>query len=141
MIDAFQLIIDLRKAVEDAKAATATKVAAEEAQIDSPYALLTAYVDFVKTTFAQSPDVLADFGLKKKASAAPATVEAKAAAIAKRESTRAKRNTMGSKQRLAVKGTVTVVVVTPNDAAKEPVVTASPANAPQGAGGGSSTHT
>jgi len=140
IIAAFQLIIDLRQAVEDAKAATATKVAAETSQIVGPYEILNAYVTFVKATFAKSPDVLAEFGIKKKASAKAPTVAAKAAAIAKRDSTRAKRNTMGSKQKRAVKGTVTGVVVTPVDAADKPVVSGSTAGAPQGASGGSTTH-
>jgi hypothetical protein len=66
--------------------------------------------------------VLADFGIHPK-TRAPLTVEAEAAASAKRASTRAARNTMGSKQKLDVMGDVVGITVTPITAAK-PTVTA-----------------
>jgi hypothetical protein len=132
---AFQTLIDLRTAVEAAQAAAATKVAAEGNQAPAVLGLMTAYVAFVRNTFAKSPDVLADFGLKPKKARAPMTAVAKAAAAAKREATRAARNTMGSQQKKTVKGTVTGVTVTPVVAAAPPVATASPAP-----GGGSTTH-
>ena len=131
----FQRLIDLRAGVEAAQAAAATKVAAEVNQAPAILGLMTAYVAFVRNTFAKSPDVLADFGLKPKKARAPMTAVAKAAAAAKRKSTRTARKTMGSQQRKTVTGTVTGVVVTPVDAAAPPVVTASPATS-----GGSSTH-
>ena len=56
--------------------------------------------------------MLADFGINPKARA-PLTVEAKAAAAAKRAATRAARHTMGSQQKKAIKGDVTGVLVTP----------------------------
>ena len=46
---------------------------------------MAAFVAFVKATFGNSPDVLADFGLKPKKATTPLTVEQKAAAAAKRE--------------------------------------------------------
>jgi hypothetical protein len=73
---------------------------------------MSAFESFVKGAFGSSPDVLADFGITRK-SPAPITLEAKAAAAAKRASTRAARHTMGPKQKLAVVGDVTGVVVTP----------------------------
>jgi hypothetical protein len=131
----FQTLVNLRTDVEAAQAAAATKVAAEVNQAIAIILLMTAYVAFLRTTFAKSPDVLADFGLKAKKVRAPMTVVAKAAAAAKRKSTRDARNTMGSQQKKTVKGTVTGVTVTPVVSAAPPVVTASPAP-----GGGSTTH-
>ncbi|HEY8038669.1 MAG TPA: hypothetical protein VIF15_02705 [Polyangiaceae bacterium] len=134
----FQTLVDLRTAVVDAKAATATKVAAEKDGSTAILSLMTAYVAFVKSTFAKSPDVLADFGLKPKKVPTPLTVEEKAAAVAKRKATRASRKTMGSRQKKAVKGTVATVVVTPVHAE---LVDPGPAHAPNtGASGGSNTH-
>jgi hypothetical protein len=66
----------------------------------------------VKAAHGTSPEALAAFGLHPKARV-PLTVEAQAAAIAKRAATRAARHTMGSRQKKAVKGDVTGVVVTP----------------------------
>jgi hypothetical protein len=117
-------IITLRGSVNDARAALAAKVAAEEAQRPALLAFMHAFVAFVKATFSNSPDVLASFGLGPKKAATP-TVTVKAAAVAKREATREARGTRGTRQRKAVKGAVTGVVVTPIVAA--PVATAAPA--------------
>jgi hypothetical protein len=57
----------------------------------------------------------------------PLTVEAKTAAVAKRNATRAARHTAGSKQKMSVKGAVTGIVVTPVTA-KETVATAAPSD-------------
>jgi hypothetical protein len=54
----------------------------------------------LKAAYGSALDVLADFGLKPKKARTPATVEAKAAAVAKRTATRAARHTLGSVQML-----------------------------------------
>jgi hypothetical protein len=130
-----QLLISLRAGVTDARAALAAKLAAEEAQMPALLAFMKAFVAFVKATFSNSPDVLAAFGLAPKKTTTP-DVQTLAAANAKREATREARGTKGTKQRKAVKGAVTGVVVTPIVAA--PVVTAAPA-APSPASNGSAT--
>ena len=104
-----------------AKAATKAKIVAENAQAPSLRSLMAEYVTFVKATFGNSPDVLADFGLKPKKAATPLTIEQKAAAAAKRTATRAARHTMGSKQKKSVKGTVTVTAPATPSAASTPV--------------------
>ena len=76
-------------------------------------AFLVAFVSFVRGTFGESPEVLADFGLLPKKVRKPLTVEQLAAAKAKRAATRKARGTTSKKQKLAVKGDVTGVVVTP----------------------------
>jgi len=74
--------------------------------------------------------VLADFGIQPPKVRVPLTVEAKAAAAAKRAATRAARHTMGSQQKKAVKGDVTGIVMTPITAAPPTVTTPAPAGSP-----------
>ncbi len=107
-----QSLVKLRADVDAAKAATQATLAVEEANMPALRTFVTAYATFVRAAFHGTPGVLADFGLHPKART-PLTVEAKVTAAAKRASTRRARNTMGRKQRLAVKGTVTGVVLTP----------------------------
>jgi hypothetical protein len=108
-----QTFVDLRQSVNDARAALRSKVAAESAQSPALRSFMSALVTVVKGTLGPSPDVLADFGLVPNKVRTPLTIEQKAAAAAKRKSTRAARRTMGPKQRSEVKGDVTGVVVTP----------------------------
>jgi hypothetical protein len=119
-----QRLATLRADVTAAQATTKAKLAAEAAEAPALRSLMIAFGSFVKVTFSQSPDVLADFGLHPKKAPAPLTVVKKAAAAAKRKATREARHTMGARQKKAVKGTVTGVVVTPISVA-QPVVTAS----------------
>jgi hypothetical protein len=97
-----QSIVTMRADVDAAKATTRAKVAAERADMTSQRAFTGALAAYVKVTFGGSPEVLADFGIAPKARA-PLTVEAKAAAAAKRAATRAARGTMGTKQRLLLR--------------------------------------
>ena len=122
-----QTIVDLRSAVDAAKASTKVKVSTEAEQAPALDALTAAYIAFVRATFAKSPDVLADFGLKPKKTSTPLTVEEQAAAVAKRASTRAARSTMGTVQKKKVKGDVTSVTITSNHASQPVVSPATPA--------------
>jgi hypothetical protein len=108
-----QTIIDLLTAVNVSKAATKAKVVAWNTQAKSLLGQMAAFESFVKVTFGNSPDVLADFGVQPNKARTPLTVEQKAAAAAKREATRAARHTMGKQQKKAVKGTITTIVTTP----------------------------
>src|SRR5258708_3529093 len=138
-----QTLVDLRTAVNDAKATTKAKLADEATQAPAVLGLLTEFESFVKVTFSKSPDVLADFGLKPRKSNTPLTVEQKAAAVAKRKATREARHTMGKVQKQTVTGNVVDVVVTPVTApppvAPGPVASA-PAQPAGGASAGSSPH-
>jgi hypothetical protein len=136
-----QTFIDLRSGVDAAKAETKTKLAAEAAQSSTLRTFMSAFESFVRSAFSNSPDVLADFGLKPRKARTQLTVEQKAAADAKRKATREARNVMGSKQRLAVKGDVTGVIVTPVKAAAAPAPSTSPAAHPAGTTGGTTPHT
>jgi hypothetical protein len=108
-----QAIVTLRSDVDTAKAQFEAKLAAYRSQTPAQRVFLDALVSYVKAVFGNAPDVLADFGLKPKKVRTTPTVEAKAAAAAKRAATRAKRNVLGKVQRKAVKGDVTGIVVTP----------------------------
>jgi hypothetical protein len=97
-----QSLVNLRSDVDASKASTRAKIANEATQMPALRAFLSAFESFVKGAFGPSPDVLAAFGIIPKARV-PLTVEAKAAAAAKRASTRAARHTLGTKQRLPLR--------------------------------------
>jgi hypothetical protein len=106
-------VVSLRSDVDAAKATTKAKLAAEKAAMPALRTFMSALVTYIKAGYGSQPDVLADFGIQTPKARAPLTVEAKAAASAKRAATRAARNTMGSKQKKGVKGNVVGVTVTP----------------------------
>jgi len=124
VVTQLQQLATLRIDVDNAKAALEAKLATETVQAPALRAFLRAFVQFVKTTFSKSPNVLADFGLKADKVKTPLTVEQKAAAAAKSKATRSARGTKGSKQKLEISGDVTGVVVTPVTAPKPAVAAA-----------------
>jgi hypothetical protein len=71
------------------------------------------YRKFVLAAFGSAPQQLADFGLEPPKARAPLTGEQRAAATAKARATRAARGTTSKKQKLAVKGDVKSVTITP----------------------------
>jgi hypothetical protein len=72
--------------------------------------LVADYQAWVSVTYAGAPSMLADYGVTPRKVRTPLTVEQQAAAVAKREATRAARHTMGKVQKKGVKGTVTAIV-------------------------------
>jgi hypothetical protein len=125
-----QAIVTLRSDVDAAKASTQAKLATEKAEMPSLHTFMGTLVTFIKATYANQPDVLADFGIKPKART-PLSAEAKTAAAAKRTATRAARHTMGAKQKKSVKGAVVGITVTPVSAtASQPPGMASSPTAP-----------
>jgi hypothetical protein len=119
-----QTLIDLRAAVDDAKSATKAKIQTEASQAPALRSRMAALVTIVKGSFGNSPDVLADFGLKPNKVRTPLTIDQKAVAAARRAATRAARHTMGPKQRQQVKGTITTIVSPPPADAPKPVAPA-----------------
>jgi hypothetical protein len=107
-----QSFVDLRQAVDDAAAAHRTKVAAEAAQAPHLRGVISAFVAYVKATFGNSPDDLADFGILPRKATTPQTAGQKAAAVAKRAGTRAARHTMGANQKKTIKGGPVTVTIT-----------------------------
>jgi hypothetical protein len=127
-----QSLVTLESDVNAAEAATKAKLATRTANMPSLRTFESAYVAYLKVAYKGSPDVLADFGIQPPKVRVPLTVEAKAAAAAKRAATRAARHTMGSQQKKAVKGDVTGIVVTPVTAAPPSVTTPAPAGSTSG---------
>jgi hypothetical protein len=109
---ALQLIIALRAAIEAAKAVLKAKLWDEKAERPALLAIMTGLESFVKVTYSESPDILADFGLEPKKVPTPLTTEQQVVAVAKRISTRAARGTTGPKAKLKIKGNVVGVVLT-----------------------------
>lgn len=68
---------------------------------------------FVVAAYGNSPQQLADFGVPPRKQPAPRTSEQKAAAAAKAKATRIAQGTKSRKQKLAVKGDLTGVAITP----------------------------
>jgi hypothetical protein len=118
-VDKFiQSLIALINDVNAARATYQAKVKVMRAQAPALRKQLAAFVAFVRATFGNQPDVLADFGLAPHKEPAPKTVETKATAVEKTLATRAARGTKGKKQKAAIHGTLPVT---------EPAVAATPA--------------
>ncbi len=140
-------ISTLRSATVAAQVGAKTKVAAEKVQLPPLMVFMAAYEAYVKATFGQSPDVLADFGLVPRKARKPLTAEQLAAAKAKRQATRKARGTAGSVQKSLITGNVVGVTVTPITASTatpspEPVTASAPATGAtsvSGAGGAVTT--
>jgi hypothetical protein len=103
---AMSALIAAHANVKDAMAA----LASVESNVNPP---MRAYVKLVRAAFNSATQTLADFGLQPPKARAPRTSEQNAAAAAKAKATRAARGTTSKKQKLAVKGNVTGVTVTP----------------------------
>jgi hypothetical protein len=108
-----QKLVTMRADVEAARAATRAKVEVERTSAPAIRAFMSTVVQFVRTAFGNQADVLADFGLDPKKVRTPLTVEQKAAAAAKRETTREARGTKSAKAKKGIKGTVTGVEIKP----------------------------
>jgi hypothetical protein len=141
-----QTLVTLRAAVNAAKATTKANLVTEASQTTPIVGLMTEFSAYLRVIYSKSPDVLADFGLKPRKPNTPLTVQAKAAAAAKRKATRAARHTMGKVQKQDVLGDVVGVTVTPVIAPKPVAASSAPAaSAPApgpaptvGGGGGAS---
>jgi len=139
---ALTALVALYAAVDVAKSVVKAKLTVETAQAPALLSLMAALVSYVKLTYSESPDVLADFGLVPRKAPTPLTTAQRALANAKSLATRKARGTTGSKAKKAVKGNVVDVVVTPVTAA--PPVASSAAPSPPavagGATGGTTSH-
>jgi hypothetical protein len=89
--------------------------------------LMRDYKRFVLAAFSTSTQQLADFGLPPPKTRMPMTSETRAVATAKLRSTRKARGTTSRKKKLAVKGDVTGVTVTPITTAAATSTSAAPA--------------
>jgi hypothetical protein len=119
--DSLDSFVTLREESQAAKATAQAKLEAENAQATSLLSLVTAWMLFIKATFGNSPEALADFGIPLPKRKSPMSSEAKAAAAAKRKATREARGTKGKKAKQAVKGNVSATLVVTPLAAPQPL--------------------
>jgi hypothetical protein len=92
------------------KAAWQASVQAENLEIAATKAFVSALTQQLHVWFANAPDALAAYGLVPKKVSGPKTVVTKVLAVAKRLATRAARHTMGSVERLSVKGNIPATI-------------------------------
>jgi hypothetical protein len=107
----FQTSMQLADAATQAQASFHAATTAVRDQQKNLRQFRIGFRHFLENTFTD-PGILAEFGLTPRKVATKSS-ETKAAAAAKNVATRKARNTMGSKQKKAIKGDVTGVVVTP----------------------------
>jgi hypothetical protein len=85
------------------------------------------YKRYLLASFGTAPQTLADFGMQPPKARKPLTSDQRAAAKAKVTATRAARGTTSKKQKLAIKGDVKSVNITPVKVAPVTPPTAAPA--------------
>ena len=113
MIQVLQGLANAMTARDAAEAGAKDARAAEQAAQTRVGPILLAYKRLVLAAFANTAQTLTDFGLTPPRARTPLTTEQLAARAAKTKATRAARGTTSRKQKLAVKGKVTGVFVTP----------------------------
>jgi hypothetical protein len=87
--------------------ATAKDATLAERAVDAKVApVVRAYRTYLRALHGTSTQTLADYGLAPTKAPKPLTVVAKSAKVALNKATRKARSTVGPKQRLAIKGTV-----------------------------------
>ena len=118
LVEIFQNLADAIAATDAAHASSKDAVTALRGARAKASPVLLDYKRWLLTTFGTAAQTLADFGVQPSKARTALTSEQKAAAAVKRNATRAARGTMGQKKKLAIKGNVTGVVVTPVTAAK-----------------------
>jgi len=127
LVQLFQSYGDAFAAVDAAHAQTKDAVLALRAAKAKMGPVILAYKRWLLSTFGTATQTLADFGVQPPKARTPRTSEQNAAAAAKRQATRKARGTVGKKKKLAVKGDVTGVVVTPVTSTSASSSSASPA--------------
>ena len=113
LIQVLQGLVSAMQAQNVAEAGAKDALAAEQVTQTQVGPILRAYERLVLATFASATQTLADFGLAPPKARAPLTAQQRAARAAKAKATRVARGTTSKKQKLAVKGNVTGVTVTP----------------------------
>jgi hypothetical protein len=111
IVATLQSRIDASRTALSTRATWQTAVRAEESLRDATRTYVSGVKQGLLVSFAGQLDTLASFGLTERA-VHVATPEEKLAAAAKGRATRAARHTMGSRQRAAIKGTVTATAPT-----------------------------
>ena len=113
LVQAIKVLADALTAVNVAQSSAKDAVSALRASETKVAPLLRDYRTFLRATFSTTSSQLADFGLPPPKARKPLDSEKRAAATAKMRATRSARGTTSKKQKLAIKGDVTGVIVTP----------------------------
>jgi hypothetical protein len=113
LVQILQGLANAMSAVATAETGAKDALTAEHTAQTQLGPIVTAYKRIVVAAFASATQTLADFGLTPPKARTPLTTEQRAARKAKAAATRAARGTTSKKQKLAVKGNVTGVTVTP----------------------------
>jgi hypothetical protein len=113
LVQAIKVLADALTVLAAAHASTRDAVTALREAETKVTPLLRDYRNFVRAAFSTANAQLADFGLAPPKARTPLSSEKRVAAAAKMRSTRTARGTTSKKQKLAVKGDVTGVLVTP----------------------------
>ena len=147
LIQVFQDLVSAMQARNVAETSAKDALTAEQAAQAQTVPILRAYERLVLAAFANASQTLADFGLTPPKARTPLTAQQLAARAAKARATRVARGTTSKKKKLAVKGDVTGVVVTPVTAPtaavptspEPPVTPASPSAQPASTTSGTPT--
>jgi hypothetical protein len=113
LVQAIQSLIDAITAVTTAQANATIAVAALRDTMAKVGPVVLALRRNLLVMFGDAADILALFGLAPRKAPAPRTGTEKAAAAAKAAATREARGTTSKKKKLAIKGNVTGINVTP----------------------------
>ncbi len=128
LVQNLQVLVDALSVVDAAQASARDAVSALRAAETKVAPLLRDYRSFLRATFSTAAAQLADFGLPPIPARKPLASEKRLAATAKMRATRTARGTTSKKQKLAVKGDVTGIIVMPvTHAGPSPSPTAAPA--------------
>ena len=129
LVQAFQSLIEAINAVNTAQASAKVAVATMLATAAKVGPVVLALKRNLLAMYGNATDILALFGLEPQKAPAPLTSQEKAAAAVKAAATRKARGTTSKKQKLAVKGNVTGITVTPITASTDATPSAQPAPA------------
>jgi hypothetical protein len=128
LVQALQVLVDALSVVDAAQASAKDAVQALRAAETKVTPLMRDLRGFLRVTYSTAAAQLADFGLPPTPARKPLASEKRLVATAKMRATRSARGTTSQKQKLAVKGDVTGVIVTPvSHAGPSPSPTATPA--------------
>ena len=133
IVEAIQGLVDAYSAVNAANATAKDALAARRAKQTNVEPVIRDLVVFLRATFRDATSQLGDFGLQAPKARTPISTDTRVVARAKAKATRIARGTTSKKQKLAVHGDVTGVLVTPiTSSGPAPSPAQAPAPAPAG---------
>jgi hypothetical protein len=134
IVQILQGLADVYARVDAAHTSVKDLVTEQRATESKVAPFLRDYTKFLRGTFGTGATLLADFGLQPPKARMPLTAEQRVARGAKAKATREARGTTSKKKKLAVKGDVTGVVVTPVTSHPAPAPVAAPPASPPAVG-------